>query len=184
MEPSRALLEPLFPFSTPVLRQWHSDMGRHRIKLSFILMYLVLQFEGFLWHWASHSFNQGYFSKCNFDTNWTKLSSHCQNKCKFRLVTSRLFRVVWFFYWDNQLTLFLSYFCSVLITGDVEKESGINLMTLLLKNLIWLMKPWNMNVLVESTDLKSTINVSRSTEWFTVASYFILMSVAVELSPL
>lgn len=46
---------------------------------------------------ASHSFNQGYFLKCSFDISWTKLSFYCQNKCEFRLVTSRLFRVVCFF---------------------------------------------------------------------------------------
>lgn len=152
-------------------------------------MCLVLQFEGFLWHWVAGwtvliVLIKVIYFKCNFDINWTKLSSYCQNKCEFRLVTSRIFRVVCFFYWDNQATLFLLCLCSVLITEDVEKESGINLMTPLLKNLIWLMKPWNMNVLVESIDLKSTINVSKSTDWFAVASYFILISAAVEISPL
>lgn len=37
------------------------------------------------------------------------------------------------------------------------------------------MKPWNMNVLVESTDPKSMINVSRSEDEFTVALFFLLV---------
>lgn len=103
-------------------------------------MYLVLQFEGFLWHLVASGvlliFNQAYFF-LKVTLTLIELSFLFTAKSNVSSGLSFLEYLGWSgFLLDNQVTLFLLCFYSVLITGDVEKESGINLMTPLLKNLI------------------------------------------------
>lgn len=58
-------------------------------------------------------------------------------------------------------------------TGEVRKENGINLMTLLLKNLNLMMKLWSMNVLEESIDQRFMINVSISLHFHYLLQMFL-----------